>query len=231
MNSRVLRAAAAVLALVALTAACGGAPAQPAATSAPAASGGSATDTFPVTVTHKMGTTVIPAAPQRVVTVGLRDQDFVLALGVRPVGVAEWYPEVAGGIGPWAKETMGASEPAVVASIDSVNIEAVAALQPDLILSIYAASDPAVYGKLSKIAPTVTAPVDTEDYALSWQQQLTQTGAALGQSARAAALGAELEGRIAAAKAAHPEFSGQSVIYGAAASRAGTPPPTSAAGS
>jgi iron complex transport system substrate-binding protein len=214
VNSRVLRAAAAVLALVALTAACGDAPAQPAAPSAPAAPGGSATDAFPVTVTGKMGTTVIPAGPQRVVTVGLRDQDFALALGVQPVGVAEWYPEVAGGIGPWAKEAVGTSAPKVVASIDSVNIEAVAALQPDLILSIYAASDPSVYGKLSKIAPTVTAPVDTEDYALSWEQQLTQTGAALGQSAKAAALAADLNGKIAAVKAAHPEFSGQSVIYG-----------------
>ncbi|RZT85100.1 iron complex transport system substrate-binding protein [Pseudonocardia sediminis] len=209
MIPRLLRLATAAAAVVALTVGCssGG------GTDAPAAQAPTG-DTFPVTVAHKLGSTVIPAAPQRVVTVGLRDHDFVLALGVKPVGVAEWYPELKGGIGPWAREAMGPENPPVVATIDAVNIEAVAAQSPDLIISVYGAADKAVYDKLSQIAPTVAAPEGTEDYALSWQQELDQVGKALGRSAQARTLTADTERKLADAKAAHPEFAGKSAIYG-----------------
>ena len=39
---------------------------------------------FPATVEHALGTTVVEDEPQRVVTVGVTEQDFVLALGVTP---------------------------------------------------------------------------------------------------------------------------------------------------
>lgn len=215
MKSKVLRTATAVLAVAALSAACSaGGDVAPAPSGPPPAAADGGGDTFPVTVEHKMGTTEIPAPPQRVVTVGLRDADFVLALGVQPVGIAEWYSGVAGGLGPWTVDAIGDAQPEIVGTIDGANLEAVAALNPDLILSIYDASDASIYDKLSQIAPTVTAPEGTEDYALSWQQQLEQTGAALGRSEQAAELATEIEGQLDAAKAEHPEFADQSVIYG-----------------
>src|SRR5262245_17060518 len=73
--------------------------APPATTAAPAASAASAApgsasstpaaDAFPVTIEHKYGKAEIPAAPQRVVTVGFSDQDALLALGVVPVGIRD----------------------------------------------------------------------------------------------------------------------------------------------
>ena len=39
----------------------------------------------------KDGATTIPREPTRVVTVGLSDHDYVLALGVVPVGLTDWY--------------------------------------------------------------------------------------------------------------------------------------------
>ncbi|MDQ3508557.1 MAG: twin-arginine translocation signal domain-containing protein [Actinomycetota bacterium] len=45
------------------------------------------------TVEHKYGSTEIEGEPERIVTVGLTDHDAVLALGVVPVGVVEWYGE------------------------------------------------------------------------------------------------------------------------------------------
>src|SRR5262245_38105575 len=57
--------------------------ATPEATAAPAA--------FPVTSEHKFGATTITAKPERVVAVGLVEQDALLALGVVPVATREWY--------------------------------------------------------------------------------------------------------------------------------------------
>lgn len=39
---------------------------------------------FPVTIEHKFGSTEITAVPTRIVTVGLKEQDDLLALGVVP---------------------------------------------------------------------------------------------------------------------------------------------------
>src|SRR5262245_5354376 len=47
--------------------------------------------TFPVTITHKYGQTTIDATPARVISVGFVDQDTILALGVTPVAVRDWY--------------------------------------------------------------------------------------------------------------------------------------------
>ena len=64
----------------------------------------------PVTIEHKYGSTTVSEAPTRVVTVGLVEQDALLALGVVPVGTTEWYGEQPGALWPWAQaelETLG----------------------------------------------------------------------------------------------------------------------------
>jgi hypothetical protein len=50
-------------------------------------------DGFPLTIEHKHGRTRLAGPPWRVVTVGFNEQDFVLALGVKRVGVREWLGE------------------------------------------------------------------------------------------------------------------------------------------
>ncbi|WP_226357534.1 hypothetical protein [Pseudonocardia sp. ICBG601] len=54
----------------------------------PAASG-----TFPVTVEHKYGSTEITAEPKRVVTLGYTDPDALLAVGIAPVGIVDWFTQ------------------------------------------------------------------------------------------------------------------------------------------
>ncbi len=59
-----------------------------------------------VTVSHKFGETTIPADPKRVVTAGWIDQDFVLSLGVVPVGSRGGYFENYDSF-PWVQQETG----------------------------------------------------------------------------------------------------------------------------
>ena len=69
---------------------------------------------FPVTVTHALGSTTIESEPQRVVTVGVTEQDTVLAVGVTPVGVTDWYGDQPYATWPWAQDELGDAQPEVL---------------------------------------------------------------------------------------------------------------------
>ncbi len=84
---------------------------------------------------------MVPAEPQRVVSVGLTEQDMLLALGVVPVGVTEWYGEHPYAAWPWAVEALGDAEPTVLVNNDGFDFEAIAALDPDLIIGTNAGID------------------------------------------------------------------------------------------
>lgn len=81
-------------AAVSALAACGGGSSDADTTSGVAsnAQGGS----FPARVTHKYGTTTVQKKPTRIVTVGLVEQDMVLALGTAPVAVTKWIGAAQG---------------------------------------------------------------------------------------------------------------------------------------
>jgi iron complex transport system substrate-binding protein len=104
-------------------AACGGSDGEQEAS---AASGDGA---WPVSIENQFGTTEIPAEPERVVTVGFNDQDFVLALGVTPVGERENLGEYDATTRPWAEELLPAEDIPTVGG-EEINLEAVAALEP-----------------------------------------------------------------------------------------------------
>jgi iron complex transport system substrate-binding protein len=165
---------------------------------------------FPVTVAHKFGKTTIEAAPERVVVVGLREQDSLLALGVVPVATTEWYGEHPGAVFPWARDELGdAPEPEVLSSTDGIEVEKVAALRPDLILGVYSGLTQKEYDTLSKIAPVVAQPPGQVDWGSSWQDEILTVGKAIGKPAEAERLRDEAEAALAAAAKANPEFEGQ----------------------
>ncbi len=112
---------------------------------------------FPATVPHKFGETVVPEAPERVVSVGLTEQDTLLQLGVMPVAVTEWYGEQPHATWPWAHDLLGDAEPEVLSQSDGIEFEKIAALEPDLIVGTNAGLTEKDYELLSAIAPTVTS--------------------------------------------------------------------------
>ena len=191
------------LALVGGLAACGSSDDQAVATPA-SSSGGS----FPVSITNKFGTTEVEEAPQRVVTVGFNDLDFVLALGVQPVGTRAnlGYDATRR---PWAPQQETRDLPTVGEA--EIDLEEVAALEPDLIVGVYSFIDQQTYDQLSKIAPTLAQTDAYADGATPWQEQTLLTGRALGREARATSVVADVEADFARAGADHPEFAGKRV--------------------
>jgi iron complex transport system substrate-binding protein len=173
-------------------------------------SGGS--DGFPVTIEHTYDETTIEQRPERVVTVGLTDQDAVLALGVKPVGVTDWFGEQPHATWPWAQDELGDAEPEIVSDRSSIGFERIAELEPDLILAVYAGLTEDDYGTLSQIAPTVAQPDDYPDFGVPWDEQVLTVGRALGEAEQAESLVADVEARFAEARRAHPEFEGASAL-------------------
>jgi iron complex transport system substrate-binding protein len=165
---------------------------------------------WPVAIENQFGTTEIPAEPERVVTVGFNDQDFVLALGVTPVGVRANLGDYDAATRPWAAEQLAGAELPTVGGAE-IDVEAVAALEPDLIVGVYSFMDQAVYDQLSGIAPTLAQTDDHPDGATPWQEQTLLTGQALGREDEAQALVDDVEGRFAAVVQQNPDFAGKTL--------------------
>ncbi|WP_026910784.1 iron-siderophore ABC transporter substrate-binding protein [Patulibacter minatonensis] len=163
---------------------------------------------FPVTITHTFGTTTVKAAPERVATAGFNEQDFALALGVKPVAVREFIGDFPFKTRPWAPGADSDPTPQYIGSTD-IDIEKLAAARPDVILGIYSFIDKGMYGKLSGIAPTIAQTKDFGEGAVPWDRQLLDTGKALGRETRAKEVVADVDRQFDDAKKAHPEFAGR----------------------
>jgi iron complex transport system substrate-binding protein len=202
-----------VLAVVPVLAACGSDSDSTATPSSGGSSGGPPEEAaFPVTIKHKYGETTIEKAPQRVVCLGLTDQDALMALGVVPVGVTYWFgDEKLQGVYPWAQEYLGDAElPTVLTDTNGVEIEKVAALAPDLIIGQYAGLTEQDFTKLSAMGvPVVAQNGDYADYGTPWDEAALTLGTAIGRPRAAQELVDSVKQRIADEAAAHPEFKGQ----------------------
>lgn len=204
------KALAALLATVVTTAALAScAPAADDADNVPAVD----SDAFPVTVEHAYGDTTIPEQPQRVVTVGVTEQDTLWALGVKPVGVTEWYGDYDYASWPWADEARGDSKPEVLTTTDGLDFEAIALLDPDLIIGTNAGLTEEDYDRLSDIAPTVAHSGDYSMYFEPWDVQTLQIGEAVGLEDEAQQLVDDIDAKFAEAAEQHPEFAGRSIVF------------------
>jgi iron complex transport system substrate-binding protein len=138
-------------------------------------------------VDHALGTTEVPDEPERVVVLTNEGTEALLALGVVPVGAANsWNGD------PWwdhITEQMGDAVP--VGTENAVNLELVAALQPDLIIG-NAQRHEEIYPQLSAIAPTVMSAELRGD----WQINFRLYAEALGLAEEGEAAIADYETRV-----------------------------------
>ena len=155
--------------------------AAPVARSATAQTGGTRT------VAHAMGETKVPLNPQRVVVLEEGPLNSALALGVTPVGAVTalagtGYPEYLGEKAKGIKSVGLILEP---------NLEQVAALQPDLIISVKSRHEK-IYPQLAQIAPTVFS----ETLRGRWQANFAKDAEALGKTTDADRLLADYQRRM-----------------------------------
>lgn len=163
---------------------------------------------FPVTLEHKYGSVTIEAEPVRVVSVGYSDQDDILALGVKPVAVRDWYGNMPYATWPWAQDELGDAEPLVLGA-RSLDYEAIAQLHPDLIIGVSSGMTEREYQRLSRIAPTLPQSGEYIDYGVPWEVRTRTIGRALGRFDQADTIVNRLEARIDALRESHPEFHGK----------------------
>ncbi len=174
--------------------------------------------TFPMTIEHKYGTVTIPAEPRRVVALGYTDQDPILALGVQPVAVRYWFGDEQQAVWPWTSDRVSGAPPQILnMPFGELNIEAIAALQPDLIVAVSAGITADEYATLSQIAPTLAQSAAYVDFGVPWQEQTRVIGQALGRAVQAKELVAATEARFATLRQQHPKFAGASAAIAAPA--------------
>lgn len=169
---------------------------------------------FPVTVEHKFGTTTIETQPERVMTFGPTDEDTVLALGLVPVGLTDWWDNYAAGKSwPWTAPLLEGEDYAVIPLDGETHYEEILALDPDLIIGQYAGMTAEDYERLSQISPTVAQSGEYEDWRTPWQVMTRTIAKSLGKSDEGERLISGVEDAFAQVRAAYPAFSDTTVLY------------------
>ena len=164
-----------------------------------------------VTVKHIFGETKIPAPPKRVVSAGFTEQDDLLALGVVPIAVTDWFGGQPFGVWPWAQPKLGGAQPVVLNLNDGIQADQIASLKPDLIVATNAGLDQDTYTKLSAIAPTI-AQSGTDAFFEPWKDQATLIGQAVFKADDMTKLIAAVGDKFASVGKNNPQFAGKKVL-------------------
>lgn len=172
---------------------------------------GTVADDGSVTVKHAFGETKIPAPPTRVVSAGFTEQDDLLAVGVVPIAVTDWFGGEPFGVWPWAQPKLGGAQPMVLNLNDGIQIDQIAGLKPDLIVATNAGLDQETYTKLSEVAPTVAQP-GQEAFFGPWKDRATIIGQAVFRNDEMAALIAGVDEKFTAAGENNPQFVSKKVM-------------------
>jgi len=125
------------------------------------------TDQLTHTVEHGMGTTQVPEAPQRIVTVESFTTESLLAIDVLPIGIVT-PPPVYLQQHLQQVESIGSPLP---------DLERVTVLQPDLILGTTYREE--IYAQASQIAPTVFFELESS---ADWKEVFVSVGKAVNRS-------------------------------------------------
>ena len=213
------RLAAALAGVALLLAACSNAPADdvtPPTTASEAA--------FPVTITSSFGEAVIEEKPERVVTLGWGADDIAFSLGTIPVGVeADTWAGDEDGLRPWFREAVeeaGGDLPQAIAMYPELDVDAIVALEPDVVIAPQSAIDQAMFDQLTAFVPVVAAP--GEPWQTSVEDQVRLAAQALGVPDRGEEILAERQAALDAVKAEHPELAEVTFAYVYLGGEAGT---------
>jgi iron complex transport system substrate-binding protein len=149
-----------------------------------------------VTVKHIFGETTIPAPPKRVVSAGFTEQDDLLAVGVVPIAVTNWFGDQPFGVWPWATPKLGGARPVLLILDNGIQVEEIAKLKPDLIVAVNAGLDADTYQKLTAIAPTI-AQSGGDAFFEPWKDQAAAVATAVFQADKMKQLVTDVDNKFA----------------------------------
>lgn len=164
-----------------------------------------------VTITHLFGETSIKEPPKRVVSAGYTEQDDLLAVGVVPVAVTNWFGDQPFAVWPWAQPKLGAAQPVLLNLDNGIQVDQIAGLKPDLIVATNAGLDADTYQKLSAIAPTI-AQSDGDAFFEPWQDQATAIGQAVFQADQMKSLVDAVKARFTDVSQKNPSWKGRKAL-------------------
>ena len=176
----------------------------------------SSSASYPMTISHAYGETVIESQPERVATISWGNQDVPLALGIVPVGVSKAnYGETdKNGLLPWTGEKyaeLGEESPVVYDDVDGLDYEAISDSNPDIILAAYSGITQEEYDLLSEIAPVIAYPENA--WQTLWRDQITMNATALGKKDEGNALVKELETLISDKTSKYSDIEGKTAVF------------------
>lgn len=174
-----------------------------------------------VTVKHIFGETTLNAPPKRVVSAGLTEQDDLLAVGVVPVAVTNWFGDQPFAVWPWATSKLGAAKPVVLNLDNGIQVDEIAKLKPDLIVAVNAGLDADTYQKLTAIAPTI-AQTDGDAFFEPWKDQATAVATAVFKADAMRQLITDIDNRFADIAKNTPSFKDKKAALLAGSISAGT---------
>ena len=161
---------------------------------------------FPLTIEHAFGETIIESKPDRIAAIGWENQDTPLALGVAPVGVstANYGLVTENNLHPWTDEAfkeLGVDSPVVFDDVDGLDFEAISDTNPDVILASYSGLTQEDYDTLTQIAPVI--PYKEAAWQTTWREQTIENAEGMGMKAEGEAKVAEVDALIQEKLAEH----------------------------
>lgn len=168
-----------------------------------------------VTIESALGNAVITEKPERIVTLGMGSAETVIALGTIPVGVEKyaWGSDDTGYL-PWVHEAVteqGGELPEQFTGGTDLNIEAIIALEPDLVLAPWSGITQQQFDSLNAFAPTVA--YAESPWTITWEEQINVIGKAMGESEKATAEIDKIKLQFAESTAAHPNYADVSFSF------------------
>ncbi len=164
-----------------------------------------------VTITHLFGQTVVKEPPKRVVSAGYTEQDDLLAVGVVPIAVTNWFGDQPFAVWPWAQPKLGGAQPVVLSLDNGIPVDQIAGLKPDLIVAINAGLDADTYRKLSAIAPTI-AQSDGDAFFEPWKDQATAVGQAVFKAGQMKSLIDAVDKQFTDVSQKNPQWKGKKAL-------------------
>lgn len=144
-------------------------------------------------IVHLYGTTCVPSDPQRIVALdSLMALPTLVEVGAPVVGAVSVY-EVGDPFTSYL-DPADVADIDVVGSLQAPNLEAIAALEPDLIIGSDLVVEP-IYDQLQELAPTVVTPYSF--YSSTWLDDAALVADAAGRSAEFAGVVADYDAHAA----------------------------------